>query len=233
MALYAIADLHLSVGVSKKMDIFGGVWDGYHEKIKSNLSTMLTEYDTLVIAGDFSWGMTMTQALSDFRFIDGFLGKKIISKGNHDFWWDTVKKMKETLLKNDIYSVDFLNNNYFAYRDIAICGSRGWFFEEQKNTEHDKKMIKREVLRLAASLESAKADGFGRLCAFLHYPPVFYNYTCAEMIDVLKTYNVVSCYYGHLHGNAHDLAVQGTHDGINFRLISADYLGFRPVLIEK
>jgi len=233
MALYAIADLHLSLGTQKNMDVFKGVWEGYVQKIKTNFEGVLTPEDTLVIAGDFSWGMTLSEALPDFGFLNDFPGKKILVKGNHDFWWDTVRKMKGFLAENSLMTIDFLHNNYFAYRDIALCGSRGWFFEEQKGAEHDRKMINRECLRLRASLSAAKAQGFDRLYVFLHYPPLFYNYRCGDIINILREYNVKHCFYGHLHGSAHAMAVQGTHDGICYRLISADFLRFEPLLLER
>jgi len=229
MALYAIGDAHLSLAVAKPMDVFGGVWDGYVEKLKDGLS-VLREGDVCVLCGDTSWAMRLPEALADFQFLESFPGKKILLKGNHDYWWETAKKMKDFLNVNGIVSLDILHNNCFFYNDKAICGTRGWFFEEESGTEKDKKIFFRELGRLETSL---KAAGDSEKLVFLHYPPVYKDYLCREIIDLLKAYSVERCYYGHIHGAGHKTAFEGTFEKIDFKMISADWLGFRPILVAE
>ena len=228
MRLFAIADLHLSFGVKKPMDIFRG-WENYEEKIEKNWKSAVTDDDTVIIAGDISWGMTLEESLPDFKFIDTLPGKKIILKGNHDYWWTTLKKMNEFLCDNGIKTVSFLHNNAFQFGDYAICGTRGWVLE--KGETEDKKVTEREAGRLARSLEEGKKLGL-ELIVFLHYPPFFGDYVCSEIIDVLKKFEVKRCYFGHIHGQACRLADRGVQSGIKCRLISADFVEFHPILVE-
>lgn len=225
MSLYTIGDLHLSFGVEKPMDVFGGRWTDYVEKISEGFSG-LNEDDLTVICGDITWGMTMEQALPDFKFIDALPGKKIVLKGNHDLWWTTAAKTKKFFAENDISTIEVLHNNSFNYEAIAICGTRGWFYEESKNDEHDKKILKREVMRLETSLRSAgDLDKY----VFLHYPPRYQNYSCPEILELLKKYDVKKCLYGHIHGAGCAFAFNGVYEGTEFKLVSADHLQFRPV----
>ncbi len=224
MALYAIGDLHLSFGADKPMDVFGGKWDGYVEKIKDGLSCM-TEEDTLVLLGDVSWGLDLHEAKADFQFLSEIPGRKLILKGNHDYWWSTVKKFEDFCTENGFHNLHLLHNNAFSYDDIAICGTRGWFFEEDKQGTHDEKVFRRELGRLEASL---KAAGEKEKFCFLHYPPRYRGYTCPEIIDLLQTYGVRRCFYGHLHGDSHKLAMEGLWDGIEYRLLAADFVNFTP-----
>lgn len=225
MSLYTIGDLHLSFGVEKPMDVFGGRWTDYVEKISEGFSG-LNEDDLTVICGDITWGMTMEQALPDFKFIDALPGKKIVLKGNHDLWWTTAAKTKKFFAENDISTIEVLHNNSFNYEAIAICGTRGWFYEESKNDEHDKKIMKREVMRLETSLRSAgDLDKY----VFLHYPPRYQNYSCPEILELLKKYDVKKCLYGHIHGAGCAFAFNGMYEGTEFKLVSADHLQFRPV----
>ena len=224
MSLYAIGDLHLSLGSDKPMDVFGGRWEGYVEKLKEGFSSLCDD-DLTVICGDITWGMTLEQAKEDFLFIDRLPGRKIILKGNHDYWWTTVAKTTRFFEENGIKTIDILHNNSFSYGEIGICGTRGWFFEECRDTEHDKKMISREVMRLEASLVSA---GEREKYVFLHYPPKFYNYECPEILALLSKYEVSHCFYGHIHGTGCAFAFNGRKNNTDFALISADHLNFRP-----
>lgn len=224
MSLYAIGDLHLSLGTEKPMDVFGGRWENYVEKISDGFST-LTSDDVTVICGDITWGMTMEEALEDFLFIERLPGRKIILKGNHDYWWTTAAKAKKFFAEHEINTIELLHNNCFFYEDVAICGTRGWFFEESKNDEHDKKIMTRECLRLEASLKQA---GDKRKFVFLHYPPKYQGYECPEILELLKKYNVERCVYGHIHSAGCAFSFNGMHDGTEHMLVSADHIHFTP-----
>jgi len=227
MALYAIGDLHLCLGAPKPMDIFGGAWVGYMQKLKEGLSCIGPE-DTTVLLGDLSWALDLEQALADFAWINEIPGRKIILKGNHDYWWSTVAKFQKFCQQNDFSNQLILNNNHFEYEGWAICGTRGWFFEEEHSGEHDEKVFNRELIRLETSLKSA---GDLPKMVFLHYPPLYKGYECKPIIDLLKQYQVRRCFYGHLHGASHGLALEGLWDGIDYKLVSADRLGFHPFLV--
>ena len=229
MALYAMGDLHLCLGAPKPMDVFGGAWVGYMEKLKQGLS-VITEKDTLVLMGDLSWALDLNSAVADFAWINEIPGRKIILKGNHDYWWSTQAKFTKFCLENGFSDLNLLNNNCFFYDDWAICGTRGWFFEEERSGDHDEKVFRRELIRLEASL---KAAGDREKMVFLHYPPRYKGYTCREILDLLESYGVRQCFYGHLHGASHKLAMEGTWDGIEYRLLSADYLDFQPYIVKK
>jgi predicted phosphohydrolase len=224
MALYAMGDLHLSLGVEKPMDIFGGAWVGYMEKLKEGLSVIRPE-DTTVLMGDLSWAIDLPSAKADFAWIDAIPGRKILLKGNHDYWWSTATKFYAFCKENGFSDQWILNNNHFEYAGYAICGTRGWFYEEQRSDQADEKVFRRELMRLEASLKSA-----GELpkLVFLHYPPKYKGYECEEILSMLKAYGVRKCFYGHLHGASHGLAMEGIWDGIEFRLLSADKLNFQP-----
>jgi predicted phosphohydrolase len=228
MALYAIGDLHLCLGAPKPMDVFGGAWVGYMDKLKEGLS-VITQNDTTVLMGDLSWALNLEEAKADFAWMNDHIpGRKIILKGNHDYWWNTVKKFNAFCAENGFENFHILHNNHFEYGEVAICGTRGWFFEEDRSGEHDEKVFKRELLRLEASLQSA---GEREKLVFLHYPPRYRGYACREILDLLKEFEVRSCYYGHLHGMSHGLAQEGLWDGTSFKLLSADKLNFKPYCI--
>lgn len=224
MALYAIGDLHLSLGSSKPMDVFGGAWEGYMDKLRDGLS-VVKDTDTIVLLGDISWALGLDEASADFSFINNIPGNKIILKGNHDFWWSTAAKFNSFCVNNNFENMRILNNNCYFYDSWAICGTRGWFFEEEKSGEHDEKVFKREMLRLETSL---KAAGDMPKMVFLHYPPLYKGYSCEPILELLQKYNVSKCFYGHLHGASHGLALEGLWDGIEYRLVSADKLNFQP-----
>ena len=227
MALYAIGDLHLCLGAPKPMDVFGGNWAGYMDKLKDGVSVIGPE-DTTVLLGDLSWALDLEDAKADFAWINEIPGRKIILKGNHDYWWSTASKFYKFCDANGFSNQFILNNNHYEYDGFAICGTRGWFFEEEKSGEHDEKVFRRELIRLEASLQSA-----GELpkMVFLHYPPRYKGYECQEILSLLKAYQVRRCYYGHLHGASHGLAMEGLWDGIEFKLVSADRLNFKPCLV--
>ena len=228
MALYAIGDLHLSLGTNKPMDVFGGAWVGYVDKLKAGMSRIQPE-DTTVLVGDLSWALGLDQAAADFAWINQIPGRKIIVKGNHDYWWSTAAKSYKFCEKNQFENMWILNNNHYEYNGMAICGTRGWFFEEDRSGQHDEKVFKRELIRLEASLQSA---GDLPKIVFLHYPPKYRGYECTEILELLKKYDVRQCYYGHLHGDSHKLAMQGLWGGIEFHLVAADFVNFTPVLVS-
>lgn len=227
MALYAIGDLHLCLGAPKPMDVFGGAWVGYMDKLKEGLSVVSPE-DTIVLLGDLSWSLDLQNASADFAWINQIPGRKIILKGNHDYWWSTAAKFNAFCLNHGFENMHLLNNNFYEYGDYAICGTRGWFFEEERSGQHDEKVFKRELLRLEASL---KAAGDRHKLVFLHYPPRYKGYTCPEILALLERYEVRRCFYGHLHGGSHKLAMEGLWDGVDFRLVAADYIDFKPVKV--
>lgn len=224
MALYAIGDLHLCLGAPKPMDVFGGNWTGYMDKLKEGMS-VISDADTTVLLGDLSWALSLEESAADFAWINEIPGRKIILKGNHDYWWSTAAKFNKFCAEHDFANMLLLNNNCYEYEDWAICGTRGWFFEEERSGAHDEKVFRRELCRLEASL---KAAGEKRKMVFLHYPPKYKGYECREILDLLEKYEVRRCFYGHLHGGSHKLAMEGLWDGVDYRLLSADYLNFKP-----
>jgi len=224
MALYAIGDLHLCLGAPKPMDVFGGNWTGYMDKLKEGMS-VITDGDTTVLLGDLSWALSLEESAADFAWINEIPGRKIILKGNHDYWWSTAAKFYKFCEANGFENMNLLNNNCFEYGDWAICGTRGWFFEEERSGAHDEKVFRRELCRLEASL---KAAGEKRKAVFLHYPPRYKGYECKEILELLEKYEVRLCFYGHLHGGSHKLAMEGMWDSVEYRLVAADYLNFKP-----
>ena len=220
MALYAIGDPHLSLGTDKPMDVFGAVWENYVDKLREGFREVGPE-DTVVLCGDLSWGMSLEQSERDFAFLNGLPGKKLLLKGNHDYWWTTAAKMERFFAQKEFTTFRLLHNNCHVYGDIALCGTRGWFFEETG----DQKVFHRELIRLETSL---KAAGEREKLCFLHYPPCYQGYACKEIMELLERYRVRACYYGHLHGGSHRLAVEGKYGAVEYYLVSADYLDFRP-----
>ncbi len=227
MALYALGDLHLCLGAPKPMDVFGGAWYGYMEKLKQGLSVVRQE-DTLVLLGDLSWALDLEGARADFAWIDEIPGRKILVKGNHDYWWSTAAKFYQFCAENSFDNQFILNNNCYFYKDFALCGTRGWFFEENRSGAHDEKVFRRELIRLETSL---KAAGDVEKIVFLHYPPRYKGYVCPEIIELLHLYGVRRCFYGHLHGCSHGLAQEGLWNGVDYRLVSADKLNFCPYCV--
>lgn len=225
MALYALGDTHLSLGSDKAMDVFGGGWEGYVDKLRDGFAEV-NDGDTVVLCGDLSWGMSLNEAKRDFEFLDRELpGEKWLLKGNHDYWWATAAKMNAFFEENGMTHLHILHNNCAFYgEDIALCGTRGWFFEEDAAPQ-SRKVFNREIMRLETSL---KAAGEKERYCFLHYPPLYKGYRCQEIIDLLEQYQVKACYYGHLHGPSHRLAIAGQQGSVEYHLVAADYIGFRP-----
>lgn len=224
MALYAIGDLHLSLSSNKPMDVFGEGWKDYVRRIREGFS-QLNDEDVTVLCGDLSWGMSLEESLEDFRFIDALPGRKILLKGNHDYWWNTVSKMERFLKEHELTTISFLYNNCLTYGDKAICGTRGWFYELDNQGTHNEKMLLREAGRLETSLKLA---GEREILCFLHYPPLYQGYECPEILRLLREYRVKACYYGHLHGASHRRRIEGERGGTDFSLVAADYLRFVP-----
>lgn len=224
MALYALGDPHLCLGADKPMDVFGGRWEGYMEKLRAGFS-VLTPDDTLVLLGDLSWALDMEQAAPDFAFLAGLPGRKLIVKGNHDYWWTTKRKFERFCGDHGFENLELIHNSCALYGEFALCGTRGWFYEEDRQGTHDEKIFRRELGRLEASL---KAAGEREKLCFLHYPPRYRGYECPEILELLARYGVRQCFYGHLHAESMRLAIQGSVGGCDFRLLSADYVNFKP-----
>ncbi len=228
MSIYVIGDLHLSFGVNKPMNIFGENWEKHYEKIKENWLRKVKDEDTVILPGDFSWATYLEESEKDFEFLNNLPGKKILLKGNHDYWWTTVTKMKKFLEEKNFQNIDFLYNNSFLIENKIIAGTRGWI--TNPNSKENYKILKRENDRLKLSLESG-IKNFGEdkeIIAFLHYPP-FYKDIVSEEIDFKKTlenYKVKKCFYGHLHSDSHKEAIEGKINGIEYCLVSSDYLKF-------
>lgn len=223
MALYAIGDTHLSLGSDKPMDVFGPGWAGYVERLREGFSDV-SEEDTVVLCGDLSWAMSLEEGRADFAFLQELPGKKLLLKGNHDYWWSTVSKMSAFFGEKGFTTFDFLHNNCHVYGDYALCGTRGWFLEEEQKP-HNAKVLNREVMRLETSLQAA---GEKPILCFLHYPPLYQGYACPEILNLLAKYRVQQCCYGHLHGPVIRRRVEGQRGETAFSLISGDYLGFVP-----
>ncbi|MFD3155811.1 metallophosphoesterase [Haloimpatiens sp. FM7330] len=227
MALYALSDLHLALSGDKPMDIFGEKWSKHDEKIRTNWKEKINENDTVLIAGDVSWAIKMEESMKELEWIHNLPGRKVFVKGNHDYWWTGIKKL------NNLYDdMDFIQNNYFSYKEYAICGTRGWIIPTSENSsQHDKKVYNRELIRLRLSLESAVKDNFKKIIVMIHYPPTNEKFEETEMIKIFKEYKVEKVIYGHLHGPSLKRLFEGNIDGIKYIVTSADYLNFDPIKI--
>lgn len=229
MAIYAIADLHLALGIDKPMDIFGGKWSNYMDKLKTNWLSTVGEGDCVIIPGDISWATYLENAYEDFKYLDELPGRKIISKGNHDYWWTTSSKLNKYLDANKLNTLSFMHNNSFQIDEIFICGTRGWKCPGDEDfKKDDEKIYHREVDRLELSIKSVKDQENKRKIVFMHYPPVTQKCPNTDFIKVMNKYGITECYYGHLHGEGIKGAVEGVYQGINLKLVSADYLNFTP-----
>lgn len=236
MSLYSIADLHLSHSADKPMDVFGSRWLSYTEKLEKNWRAIVSPDDTVVVPGDISWAMSLEEATADFAFIDSLPGKKLIGKGNHDYWWSTMTKMKAFTKANEFASIDFLYNNAFVCEDYIVCGTRGWYVEERlqnarENADYDK-IVAREAARLEISLNEAerlRTDSRRPILVYLHFPPVFRSFVCRELVDILHAHHVRHCYFGHIHG-VYNVPRCTDFEGISMTLISADFLNFVPMI---
>lgn len=226
MAIYTIADLHLSFNTDKPMDIFGQNWQNYEEKIKQDWQSKVKPEDTVILPGDFSWAMYLEETEKDFEFINNLPGKKILLKGNHDYWWTTVTSMRRYINEKNFENIDFLYNNSYEIEDKIIVGTRGWTLSEE--TE-DIRLTKREVDRLELSIKDgvSKYGEDKEVIVFMHYPPVTQKYMNTDYIKLMNKYNIKRCFYGHLHANSIQDAVEGNVDGIEIKLVSSDSLNFR------
>ena len=229
MALYVIADLHLSLGTDKPMDVFRG-WENYVERLEKNWRALVTEEDTVVIAGDISWGMRLEETVQDFTFLESLPGKKLLLKGNHDYWWSTRSKIEAFFAAQGFCSMELVFNSAVRVGDITVCGTRGWLYNAE--TPEDRKIVARENGRLTLSLEAAQKLG-GTPVVFLHYPPVYDTAECATLLDTMQRFGVTDCYYGHIHGDrAAKKAPVGEYRGIRMNLVSCDYIRFVPKLVR-
>lgn len=237
MSIFTIADLHLPLSANKPMDIFGNRWQDYVNKIKKNWCAIVTDADTVIIPGDISWAINIEDADADFEFINSLPGKKLLGKGNHDFWWGTMSKNRAYIKEKGFDSIDFLFNNAYEVEDYIICGTRGWYIDEKlqtsvNNAEYEK-IVARECARLKLSLDEAKKlqnNSNKQILVFLHFPPVYGSFICQPMVDILKEYDISHCYFGHIHG-VYNIPKTVNYQGIDFTLVSADYLNFIPMIL--
>ena len=240
MSLYVISDLHLSTNetTNKSMEKFGTKWRDYHKKLEKNFQAIINDDDTVIIPGDISWAMTLEEAKQDFKFLDSLPGKKIIGKGNHDFWWSTATKINQFFEENNITSISLLHNNAYLIDDTIICGSRGWFYDEKQQKtvgEVDyEKIVAREAQRLEISINAAmklkEESPELPILVFLHFPPVYADCVCDKILDVLKKHKIKDCFYGHIHNN-YSIPREFEYDGVSFTMVAADYLNFSPMPI--
>lgn len=231
MAIFAISDSHLPLGINKPMNVFGSKWDNYVERLRDNWQRIVTGDDIVIMPGDISWATYLTDSLRDFEYINSLNGTKVILKGNHDFWWSTMNKMNEFLQSNGLNTIKFVHNNSVMYKKTAICGTRGWNIARPDSSEDDKRIFMREKQRLILSLEDAVRKKPDEIIVAMHYPPLEINGTNFDFINIMKEYGVKKCVYGHLHAAAHNFARQGNVSGIELALVSCDYLKFIPKLI--
>ena len=242
MSLFTIADLHLSTldSTNKSMEVFGKRWTDYMRRLEQSWRRLVTDEDTVVIPGDISWALSLEESLSDLKFIDALPGKKILGKGNHDFWWCTMRKHYAFFEKHGISTISFLFNNAHEVEDFIIAGTRGWYYDEDatnipSGTDFEK-LTKREEMRLRASLNEAvklkEQSPEKEIIVFTHFPPVFNGKAAENIVAVLKEFGIKRVYYGHLHGN-YTMPASFEHEGIKMTLISADYLEFIPKFIAR
>lgn len=230
MSIYAIGDLHLSFQENKPMSIFGENWQNHEEKIAIDWKSRVKEEDTVILPGDFSWAMYLENTYEDFKYLNQLPGKKILLRGNHDYWWSTLTKMRQYLEDNDFHNIDFMQNSSFEIEDNIIVGTRGWTISEDSE---DKRLVERETIRLELSIKDG-IEKFGSekpIIAFMHYPPITVHQVAknetTEFMEILKKYNIKECMYGHLHSSSIRDAVEGFYDGVNLKLVSADGLDFK------
>jgi len=233
MAIFAIADLHLSHGTDKPMDVFGPHWENHEARLCEAWLSSVTDKDTVIIPGDISWGMTMEQALPDLQFLDGLPGRKILSKGNHDYWWGTLGKVEVFASEHGLTTLSFMKNNAFLVEGCAVCGTRGWLLPSDPEFKTaDQVIYERELGRLERSLAEGKkllGEKGGNIIAVLHYPPIMRQQTESGFSTILEKYHVITCIYGHLHGRGHLKAFEGELNGVNYHLAAGDYISFKPL----
>ncbi len=226
MSVFAIGDPHLALSCPKPMDIFAG-WSGYQQRLEENWRAAVAPEDTVVVAGDISWAMKLEDTVADFAFLHSLPGRKLLLKGNHDYWWTTRSKMEAFFARQGWDSLGILHNSAQEAEGVFLCGSRGWIFETGEAA--DALVVAREAGRIRRSLEAVPPDRERVL--FLHYPPIYGQQVIPEFFDLMREFGVRQCFYGHLHGPAVSSAFQGEFFGVELRLISADYLKFAPLRI--
>ncbi len=237
MALYVIADLHLSCAAEtdKSMEVFGDRWANYTERLYRNWTHLVAPEDTVIVPGDISWALTLPEAREDLAFIDRLPGKKILMKGNHDFWWSSMKKLESFCEENGFSTLSFLYHDACRVEGKIVAGTRGWLWAEnaEKADPEGQKILAREALRLEMSLAAARRlreeTPDCEVIAFFHYPPVWNGASCPALTEPLRREGIRRCYFGHIHGVAGARRI--TEDGITYCLTSADALDFTPCFI--
>ncbi len=227
MALYAISDLHLALNVDKPMDVFGDHWYKHHEKIRTNWLKKITHEDTVLIGGDISWSIRIDEGMEDLAWINELPGRKLIIKGNHDYWWTGITKL------NKLYgNMHFIQNNYFTYEDYAICGTRGWMCPSGNGlSQKDEKIYAREQIRLRLSLDAAVKDGYNKIICMIHYPPTNERFEDSAFTNIFEEYSVEKVIYGHLHGPSLNRVLEGDRNNVEYIMTSCDFINFDPVRI--
>lgn len=235
MSVFVISDLHLSTNADKSMEVFGSRWKNYTQRLQTNWNAVIGDHDTVIVPGDISWGLTLEDAIPDLKFLNQLNGQKIICKGNHDFWWQTLTKIQKMFSDSDIRSINIMYNNAHVVENLIVCGTRGWYNGDSKtpaiNNVDNQKILNREIIRLKLALDSAKKlqeQNKLPIVVFFHFPPVWCDLVCRSIIDVLHEYEITRCYFGHIHGlveHARDFVFENIH----FSLISSDHINFTPV----
>lgn len=238
MSVFVISDLHLSTNADKSMEVFGQRWQNYTERLRQNWNAVVESGDTVIVPGDISWGLTLSDAIPDLLFLNSLNGRKIIGKGNHDFWWQTASKIKTAFEENHIETIDILYNNSYVAENFIICGTRGWYSgDKQVDTANDTnnlKIVRREAIRLRLGLESAmkkKIETQLPVIVFFHFPPLWNGFICRELLNVLHDYDIKNCYFGHIHGFT-CLEKHFKFEDVSFTLVSSDHLGFTPIPVR-
>lgn len=237
MSIYALADLHLPLSCpDKTMEVFGSSWDEYIQKVEDNWKTTVSGSDTVLIPGDISWSTYIDKAEEDFRFISGLPGRKLLSRGNHDYWWTTIKKMEGFLEEKGFDDIEFVRTNVVEAEGCLISGTRGWMIETKESLEgsENRKVYEREKLRIRMcidKLNESDPEHSKKHLMMIHYPPLTANKEFTEFAEMMAMGGIDICVYGHLHGRAHRKAFEGSYEGTEFICASADYVGFKPVQI--
>lgn len=232
MSIYAISDLHLSFDGDKPMDIFGKHWENHQDKIKENWKKIVTENDLVILPGDFSWATYIEEMYKSFEYLENLPGKKVLLKGNHDYWWGTITSMKKYLKENNFKTIDFIYNNAFNYENVIILGTRGWNIDS--TDEENKKILNREIERFKLSIKYAKENfNFENniKIACLHFPPIK-GENKSKFLEIMEENKIDMCIYGHLHGESQKEIIEGNIDGIELKMVSCDYTNFKPIKLK-
>jgi uncharacterized protein len=226
MKVFAIGDLHLGEGVNKPMDIFGGNWDAHTDKIAQNWRSCISEEDLVLLPGDISWAMTLSEAQLDLAWIGQLPGQKVMIRGNHDYWWSGISKVRR-ILPDGLFAIQ---NDAILFQSITICGTRGWLLPTHpKFSVEDETIYLREIARLRLSLEAAKKIHISPIIVMMHYPPLSVDGISTVFTDLFESYEVETCVYGHLHGTAARFGYNGIKNGVKYQLTSCDSLQFKPI----